>query len=343
VIRPFNILRAVLVLTLVLTMAGAALLFQHLDSPTGSAPQQVRITDGMSTRAIAEHLQGLGIIHSAHWFEISARIRGLTARLEAGNYHLDGDRTTGQILEDLLQAPLELVRVTIPEGLTRLQTASLLATAGVADSARFVAVTQQEDLIRDLGITASTLEGYLFPETYLFPVAITEAEIARHMVDQFFNVFTDSDFEQLTQVGLTMHQAVTLASIVELEAVVAEERPIIAAIFLRRLSFKRRLESCATVEFALGEHKKHLTNEDLKVKSPYNTYQHRGLPPGPIGNPGSASLHASLYPVAETEFLYFVSRGDGTHVFSRTNAEHEIAKRAIRRQAAALSRASGLN
>lgn len=305
----------------------------------------MRIADGMSTRAIGVQLERLGIIRSARWFEVTARLRGVASRLEAGNYALDGSQTTRAILEDLLEAPLELVRVTIPEGLTRHQTAALLATAGLADSARFVAVTQQEELVRDLGVAAATLEGYLFPETYLFPVDITEEQIARHMVGQFFEVFTDRHFDSLAGIGLSMHQAVTLASIVELEAVAADERPLIAAIFLRRLGFNRRLESCATVEFALGQHKKHLTNEDLKVKSPYNTYQHRGLPPGPIGNPGAASLRASLHPVADTEFLYFVARGDGTHIFSRTNAEHEVAKRALRRQARAATtlRSTGLN
>lgn len=292
----------------------------------------------MTARAIGTRLQAMGVIRSARWFEAIARWRGVAGRLEAGNYALDGRHPTGRILNDLLEAPLELVRVTIPEGRTRTQTAALLAQAGLADSARFVAVTETEELIRDLGVAAPTLEGYLFPETYLLPQDITEERIARLMVAQFFEVFTDADFDRLSQVGLSLHQAVTLGSIVELEAVAAQERPLIAAIFLRRLGFNRRLESCATVEFALGEHRTHLTNQDLKVKSPYNTYMHRGLPPGPIGNPGAASLHATLHPVADTEYLYFVARGDGTHVFSRTNAEHVVAKRTIRRQARAAAR-----
>ncbi|MDA0336172.1 MAG: endolytic transglycosylase MltG [bacterium] len=346
-IRPHNYIRvtAAFAMMLLITVAGSVLYVRHLDSPAGSAPQLVQITDGMSTRAIAAYLQNLGIIRSARWFEVSARLRGVAGRLEAGNYTLDGNLSTGRILEDLLDAPLELVRVTIPEGLTRMQTASLLAAAGIADSTRFVIATESEELIRDVGVTAATLEGYLFPETYMFPRDIAEEQIARHMVAQFFEIFTDNDFDSLAGLGLTMHQVVTLASIVELEAVAAEERPLIAAIFLRRLNLNRRLESCATVEFALGEHKTHLNNEDLQVKSPYNTYRHRGLPPGPIGNPGAASLRAALHPAAETDYLYFVSRGDGTHVFSKTNAEHESAKRAIYRQAraAARSRATGTN
>lgn len=329
-------------LTLAVSVTGFGLYLRHLESPTGSEPQQVRIAHGASARAIGTRLQSLGIIRSARWFEARARLLDVASRLEAGNYSLDGRHPTGRILDDLLEAPLELVHVTIPEGLTRMQTAALLARAGLADSARFIAATGREDLIRDLGIVAPTLEGYLFPETYFFPREFTEEEIACHMVEQFFDIFTDGDFDRLGDIGLSLHQAVTLGSIVELEAVAAAERPLIAAIFLRRLGFDRRLESCATVEFALGVHKIHLTNEDLRVKSPYNTYLHRGLPPGPIGNPGAASLHATLYPVEDTEYLYFVARGDGTHVFSRTNAEHEVAKRTVRRQARAAA-AAGLN
>ena len=134
---------------------------------------------------------------------------------------------------------------------------------------------------------------------------------------------------RLDSIGLNLHQAVTLASIVEREAKAASERPLIAGVFLRRLSLNRRLESCATVEYALGVHKKRLNNADLRVKSPFNTYRHRGLPPAPIGSPGKAALYASLYP-EKTEYLYFVARGDGTHIFSRTNVEHEAAKRQLK-------------
>ena len=151
------------------------------------------------------------------------------------------------------------------------------------------------------------------------------------MVEQFHSVFADSLYGRLDVIKLDLHQAVTLASIVEREAQAASERPVISGVFLRRLQLRRRLESCATVEYALGVHKKRLTNADLRVVSPFNTYRHRGLPPGPIGNPGRAALLATLYPTP-TEYLYFVARGDGTHIFSRTNKEHERAKSKVRRQ-----------
>ena len=311
---------------------AAAAGVSHLNSPTGTQEtQRIRIDAGMSARQIGEKLEGDGVIRSALLFEWTARIRGLAQKLEAGTYELSGGETTGAILEDLLRAPLEMVRVTLPEGMTRHQTAHLLQRQGVADSSRFVALTEDATLLRQLRVRAENLEGYLYPETYFLDRHATEEEILRRIVAEFFTVFGDSLYARLDSVGLSLHQAVTLASIVEREAVVAEERPVIASIFYRRLHFNRRLESCATVEFALGIHKKRLTNADLKVVSPYNTYAHRGLPPGPIGSPGRASIVATLYPT-QTEYLYFVARGDGTHSFSRTNKEHEAAKRAVKRE-----------
>ena len=149
------------------------------------------------------------------------------------------------------------------------------------------------------------------------------------MVDQFHRVFADSLHQRLKEIGLSLHEVVTLASIVEREAVAVEEQPIISGVFQRRLKLNRRLESCATVNYALGTNKKRLTYADLEVDSPFNTYRYQGLPPSPISNPGRTALLSVLYP-EETEYLYFVARGDGTHIFSRTNREHERAKRQVK-------------
>ncbi|MFH1570520.1 MAG: endolytic transglycosylase MltG [Gemmatimonadota bacterium] len=303
-----------------------------LDRPTGlTGPRHVRVEPGMTARQIGQRLKAEGLIRSVRLFAWSARLAGLAHRLEAGTYELDGRASTQAVLRRLLEAPLELTRVTVPEGLTRLETAGLLQRCGVADSARFAAVSERLDLVRELGLTGNSLEGFLYPETYFLDHGATEEEIARRMVGEFFTVFNDSLFGRLDSLGMSLREAVTLASIVELEARAAAERPIIAAIFHRRLNLGRRLESCATVEYALGVHRERLTNADLRVASPYNTYLHGGLPPGPIGSPGRASILATLYP-GESDYLYFVARGDGTHQFSRTNREHEAAKGEVRRQ-----------
>jgi len=294
-------------------------------------PRQVHISRGISAQQIGHLLERENLVRSAAVFSWTVRLKGLGQQLEAGTYWLDGSRSTEELIEDLLKAPIQTRRITIPEGLTRHDIAGQLQAAGLIDSARFIADTENPELIRQFGIEASTLEGYLFPETYFFDIETDEGRIITAMLKEFHRIFTDSLSARLEELGLSLHQAITLASIVEREAAIAEERPIISGVFHRRLKLNRRLESCATVEYALGAHKKRLTNADLHVKSPFNTYRHRGLPPGPIGNPGQASIIATLYPI-ETEYLYFVARGDGTHIFSRSNKEHERAKQKIKRQ-----------
>ena len=294
-------------------------------------PRQVHISRGTSAQQIGYLLERENLIRSAAVFSWTVRLKGLSQQLEAGTYWLDGSRSTEEVIEDLLRAPIQTRRITIPEGLTRHEIASQLQASGLIDSAQFIADTENPKQIRQLGIEASTLEGYLFPETYFFDIETDEGRIITAMVEEFHRVFTDSLSARLEELGFSLHQAITLASIVEREAAIAEERPIISGVFHRRLKLNRRLESCATVEYALGVHKKRLTNADLHVKSPFNTYRHIGLPPGPIGNPGQASILATLYP-SETEYLYFVARGDGTHIFSRNNIEHVRAKQKIKRQ-----------
>ena len=315
---------------LLLLLSAGILWLQN--RPTGlKTVREVHIQPGMSARRIGHLLQTQNLIRSAEVFALAVRLQGLEHQLEAGTYHLDGTRSTTAIIRRLLEAPVRTRRVTIPEGLTRQEVAGLLGRSGLVDSSRFLTLTEDAVLLRKLGIETPTLEGYLFPETYFFDVETTATAVIERMVEEFHQVFADSLRDRLSVIGLSLHEAVTLASIVEGEAMAQKERPIISGVFQRRLRLERRLESCATVEYALGVHKKRLTNEDLQVDSPYNTYRHRGLPPGPIGNPGKAALLATLYPT-DTDYLYFVARGDGTHIFSRTNKEHVKAKQTVRRQ-----------
>ena len=302
-----------------------------LNQPTGAGEQLVRIERGMNARQIGDLLEERGLVRRAWAFSWNARVSGLARQLEAGRYPLSGAMTGSEILKSLRKAPLEMARVTVPEGLTLGETAALLQEGGFADSARFATLATDLEMVRSQGVEAASLEGYLFPETYFFDKGVSEREIINRMVSEFFTVVDDPVMARLDSLEMSLHEAVILASIIEGEARFDSERAIISSIFHRRLKLRRRLESCATVEYALGFHKERLSNEDLRVKSPFNTYLHLGLPPGPIGNPGRASLRATLHP-ADTDYLYFVARGDGTHSFSRTNREHEAAKRAIRLQ-----------
>lgn len=302
-----------------------------LNRPTGTPAQQFRLKQGMHAGQIGRRLEAQGLIRHAGFFQLVTRLQRVGGRLEAGVYRLDGQATTIEVLAQLQKAPLRLRRVTLPEGWTLNQIAGHLQQQGFADSARFAALAGDAAFAAALGVKAPSLEGYLFPETYFFEEEVLEEDMLKQMVAQFNRVFDRRFRRQLDEMGWPLHDVVTLGSIIELEAVAADERPVISGVFRRRLELNRRLESCATVEYALGVHKVRLSYRDLEIESPYNTYKYRGLPPGPIGNPGRASLEAALFP-ADTPYLYFVARGDGTHIFSRTNKEHNIAKRKIKRE-----------
>ncbi|MBI4652416.1 endolytic transglycosylase MltG, partial [Candidatus Desantisbacteria bacterium] len=212
-------------------------------------------------------------------------------------------------------------KITIPEGYTAIEIAEFLQQKKLADKDKFLKLINDEKILRKYRIEANSLEGYLFPDTYLFFKGITEEKIIINMLNRFFTIF-NADYEKKTrEAGLTRHEVIILASIVEKEAIKDNERAIIAAVFLNRLKKHMRLESCATVQYALKKHKDRLWEEDLKVESPYNTYLYHGLPKGPISSPGKASILAVLYP-DNVKYLYFVSRNDGTHEFSNTFREH---------------------
>ncbi|MSR82485.1 MAG: endolytic transglycosylase MltG [Candidatus Latescibacteria bacterium] len=313
-----------------LVLIAPMVVWWDLSRPTGLvAPLEITISPGMTAYDIGALLKEKGLIRNATVFAWAARLHGQSEDLEAGIYLLKGTLTTPDILRELLRAPLQLKRVTIPEGLASPQIGLLLQQNGLADSARFVTLVHDRNFTRKLGIDAPSLEGYLFPQTYMFNRTTTEEEIIRRMLEEFDKVFTGSFYARLDSLKLSLNQALTVASIVEREAVVQKERALIAGVFLARLERSMMLESCPTVEYAMGYHKEHLENADLEIDSPYNTYKYPGLPPGPIANPGQASIQATLFP-AKTDYLYFVARGDGTHVFSHTNEQHEAAKRAIR-------------
>jgi len=323
-----RLLRAGILLVLLLLVP--LVVWWYLSQPTGLVtPQEIHIPAGTSAHGIGELLKERGLIRSAALFAWTARLRGQSQNLEAGTYLLSGALTTPEILRELLRAPLQLRRITLPEGLTSFQIAALLHKSALVDSARFVSLVHDRQFAKKMGIDAPSLEGYLFPQTYFLDRTTTEEEVIRRLVEEFDKVFSASLYTRLDSLGLTRHQALTLASIVEREAAIQQERPLIAGIFLERLARDMPLESCPTVEYILGVHKERLDEADLRIDSPFNTYLYPGLPPGPIANPGKAAILAALYP-ARTEFLYFVARGDGTHIFSRTHEQHEAAKQAVR-------------
>lgn len=307
------------------------LLFYLTLAPARHEPVSLSIPSGSSVNRIARTLEENRVIKDRLSFRLLVRMRGMSRELRAGSYEFPAGVTPWQVIDILATGQGEMVRVTLPEGLTDSQVfARLTAALPHLDSLRLKRLSHGDSLARRLGIEAPNLTGYLFPETYFVSPRISEPEILVLMANRFRQVWAGLERVRPDAGRLDAHENVILASIIEKEAVHDSERPVIASVFLNRLQLGRPLESCATVLFVLGKHKSRLLYRDLEVQSPYNTYLNSGLPPGPICNPGEASLRAALFP-AETDYLYFVARGDGSHVFSRSLNEHINAKNRIGR------------
>jgi UPF0755 protein len=311
-------------LCLCLAAAGAVLfLYQYAVRPvhTSQISGVVWIKPGQSFPETVSQLQKAGFVQHPQLFRWIARYRGDDRHIRAGEYQLQTSMAPKDILDALVSGKTLLHKVVIPEGSTMNKIGEILENAGLASQENFLQTASESGLVEALGLEGSTFEGYLFPETYHFPKGVTAEEIIRKMVSGFRSVFTPAWAERAQAMDLTVYEVVTLASMVEKETGNPEERSLIAGVFLNRLERGMRLESDPTVIYGMSDFNGNLTRKDLETPSPYNTYVIKGLPPGPIANPGRASLEAVLYP-SEEPFLYFVSKNDGSHHFSRTFSEH---------------------
>jgi len=310
-------------------LAVAVLAFQFwvfLHSP-GSAQPQVRelnIESGMSAAAIARLLQNEEVVSDARKFYLLCWLKASGHKLQAGEYALSSFSTPGQILDQIVSGKVLLHRVTVPEGSTLADVATLVQEAGLAKAEDVLKLARDKELIDTFDLPTDSLEGYLFPETYYFSKAQNEKVILRSMVHQFRVHFSEQWQAQARRRGLSVQEVVILASMVEKEAVVDAERPVIAGVFFNRLSLNMPLQSDPTAVYDLPDFSGPITREQLLRQSPYNTYRNKGLPIGPICNPGAKSLKAVLYP-DNVPYLYFVSNRDGTHRFSTTLEEHHRA------------------
>ena len=297
-----------------------------LNRPTWVGAKEIEIYQGMTLQQIGQTLYDEGLIRSPGLLELFARFNGTSRQLTAGVHPFHGSMTTWQVLLELEQ-PRDVVRdVTLPEGLRKEHSAHILAEKLDLDEGKLLAYMHDPAFCRSLNIPANDMEGYLFPETYKISTSSTEDQVLRLLVSHFFDIFDGRLQARAREIGLSMHEAVILASIIEGEAKMDSERSVISAVYHNRLRQNMRLQADPTVQYALPEGPRRLFYKDYKIESPYNTYLYPGLPPGPIMNPGRASLEAAVFP-AEAEYLYFVARGDGSHVFTHTPEEHEKAKR----------------
>ena len=276
---------------------------------------------------LGETLSQKRLLAEPQLFVWLARLRGLDRKIRSGNYEFKGNATTGELLDALVSGPQKLDFVVIPEGLSVTETAETLERAGLGAASRFHALATDPAFAAELGVPAPTLEGFLFPDTYAFAAGSPPEEILQHMTTKFFTIFTPQMQAEGKALGLEPLEVITLASLIEKEAAVARERPLISAVFHNRLRRGMKLQSDPTAIYGLAEHSGRIRPSDLDRESPYNTYKISGLPIGPIANPGAAALQAAVRPAADRKVLYFVARNDRTHVFSRSYREH---RRAIR-------------
>ena len=297
-------------------------------SANKSAPDPIiiNVRPGQTLNTTADILYRKSIIKSAMKFVLIARIKGYDKRLKAGEYLLSAAMTPLQLLDIMVKGTVKLYKLTIPEGYNLYQIAELVEAADLGSKTDFIQAATDGDRVRQHGLEGETFEGYLFPDTYFFPKEVTIERLIAAMVKQFRSVFVPQWQTRAKALGLTVHQVVTLASIIEKETGAALERPIISSVFHNRLKKKMRLETDPTVIYGIKNFDGNLTRKHLTTPTPYNTYKIRGLPIGPIANPGSASLKAALYP-DDTKYIYFVSRQDNTHQFSTNLKQHNRAVR----------------
>lgn len=287
------------------------------------------IAPGATSRAIARELDRAGVVEDERLFVAALRWRDASGRLQAGEYRFSEPLSTFEVIDRLVAGDVFYRAVTIPEGLTLRETAQHLEDRGVGDARAFEEAFTRGELIAELDGEAQELEGYLFPETYRFKRNPEPLEVASAMVARFMAVFDDVRRERARELGLSVREAVTLASVVEKESALDDERVLIASVFWNRLERGMPLQSDPTIIYALkreDDFDGNLRRAHLKMDSPYNTYVVAGLPPGPIASPGRGAIDAVLYP-ADTSYLFFVSKNDGSHHFSSTHREHTAAVR----------------
>lgn len=295
-------------------------------STTGNS-EKITITQGTTADQLAEELQQRHLIRSAWVFRGLVRSRQANFKLYVGDYQLAPTMSSDEIIEDLLKGPelRDTNRVTIPEGYTTEQIIALLVQKGIGSKEELTKVLTEDtfpySFLKEAPKGIHRLEGYLAPNTYFIDIKTGPHAVIDLFLQQFAKELTPEVQKELVTMKLTVPQWVTLGSLVEKEAVKELDRPLIASVLMNRLKINQPLQIDATIQFLLGTPKPKLYNKDLQIPSPYNTYLHVGLPPGPIANPGRASLQAALYP-AQTDFLYYVAKKDGYHAFAKTYAEH---------------------
>jgi UPF0755 protein len=308
-------------------LVAGVLAFRYLGQPYKGYPADeafVEVPAGSGVSAIGRRLVDAGVVRNIAEFRLAMRLHGAGRTLKAGEYRFSGALRPSEVIDKLARGDVFLRPITFPEGLTMWEMADIAASHEVGTREAFLNAVREGSLVRDVDPSATDLEGYLFPETYALPRRETAEALVAQMAKRFLEVYDEGLRREAAARGWTTRAVVTLASLIEKETSRPEERPIVSAVYHNRLRLGIGLQCDPTVIYALqraGRWNGNLTRDNLHFDSPYNTYRYAGLPPGPIAAPGRASLEAALRP-ATVDYLYFVSRNDGSHVFAATLDEH---------------------
>ena len=291
----------------------------------------VQVAPGASFAQITDTLQNRGIIGNGTFFRLYARMNGADARVRPGTYGFRKNQSWKSIIDDFRAGRVLTAKLVVPEGFSVDKIAKRIAEVSKTDSTKILDILTSDSVAKKYDVPGPTLEGYLYPATYDFPIGTNPDTVIRRMVSVYKRYWTPARKARADSLSMSEREVITLASIVEKEAKRAEEMPTISSVYHNRLRIKYPLQADPTVQYALGSHRARLLYRDIDAAkdNPYNTYVIRGLPPGPIGSPSERAIDATLYP-AQTKFLYFVARPDGSHIFTNSLTEHNRAKAQVR-------------
>lgn len=291
---------------------------------------EIHISKGSTLIDVSVELYDKKVINNKSSFILAVKMLGYEKDIPAGKFNIVNASTNYSLINNLINSVNVSKKVTILEGWSINEIAEKLHTSIKIDKKSFIKASQNENLLKKWDVNSNSFEGYLFPNTYQFTEDETAIEIINKMVSEYKKNITKKMRDRMSKMDLTENEVLTLASIIEGEAIYDSERPRISGVYHNRLNKGMRLQADPTIQYIINDSPRRLLNKDLKIKSPYNTYLNHGLPPGPINNPGIESIKAALYP-EEIDFLYFVAKGDGYHTFSKTEKEHNRAKRAFQK------------
>ena len=287
---------------------------------------KVIINYGDPLSVITKKLKNKKLISNEMIFNMVAKLNGVENSIPAGIFLISDANTNIKLINCLVKNSPQIKKITLLEGWTIKQSINYLAEEMGFDHKNFEMIISDIDIVNDFDINTDNMEGYIYPETYYFFEGQSELSVIKKIINEYKNFWNKENIAKAEKLKMTQHEIVTLASIIEGEAIYDSERPIISAVYHNRLNIGMKLQADPTVQYIIKDGPRRLLNKDLKIKSPYNTYLNQGLPPGPINSPGRKSLYAALYP-NNNEYLYFVAKGDGYHTFSKNEKDHEKAKK----------------